>query len=180
MAPTASAATLVGALVLLASTLTINALLAPPGAAQVQNCPAVPAVSDQPESSFTGELLRRENGVATFKVSTNPRDPKLEVFFDGELSYLQKGESYRVRTSPVAGSDVPTSNVSCGWTLNADGTEVSTERIDLPESALTTLGLAVALGLALAFGLVFILLAIKTTLGGVGSGIRSVVTKRLT
>ncbi len=157
-----------------------NVALARPGAAQETSCPPVPVIDDRPESSFTGELIWRENGVGTFKVSANPRDPKVEVFFDSELTYLQKGQTYRVQTTQVAGSEIPTSNVSCGWTLNEDGTEISTDRIDLPASGLTTLGLAAALGLALAFGLVFILLAIKTAVTGVGGGIRSVLTKRLT
>ena len=147
-----------------------------PGAARAQdNCPAVPpAVDDNPESSFTGELLWREDGMARFKVSPNPRDPKVEVFFGDEVTFLSKGESYRVRSAPQAGQILPVSNVSCGWTLTATGEAVSVDRIDLPGSGLTTLALAGVVGLAVAFGLIFILLAFKTSLWGLGRGVRSV------
>lgn len=167
----ATAATLIS--ILMAASLT---LVFSPGLAGAQdNCPPVPpAVAENPESSFTGELLWREDGMARFKVSPNPRDPKVEVFFGDEVTFLTKGETYRVRSANQVGQVLPVSNVSCGWTLSATGELVSVDRIDLPGSGLTTLALAGAVGLAVAFGLVFLLLAFKTSLWGLGRGVRSV------
>jgi len=172
-------ATWIGPATLLLCALTLPLFSTHEAGAQADDCPAVPSVVEgDPQSSFTGELLKREDGIGTFKVSPNPRDPKVDVFFDNEITYLAKGETYRVRSTVVPGAVIPTSNVSCGWTLTADGNQVSTDRIDLPENALETLALAVVVGLTLAFGLIFVLLAIKTGMWGIGRGIRTVATRR--
>jgi hypothetical protein len=112
---------------------------------------------------FEGTVLKRDDGVVTFNVSPNPRDPKAEVFYGDEALFLTKGDVFRVTATPAPRIDEPaTSNVGCGWTLTESGQLVSTDQLQLPDNGLVTLAVAAGIGLGLAFGLVIILLAIKS------------------